>query len=122
MQTASMTDIVRNLFETGEAMKPEAFAAFFGEDAKYRFGNAEPVVGRIKIRDAVADFFPSIKALYHDIQGTWEQGNLLLVEMDVVYTRHDNKVVTIPVADTFRFEGNLIKDMRIYGDTTPLFA
>lgn len=122
MQTASMTDVVKRLFEVGEAKKPDEFASFFTEDARYRFGNADAVSGRADIRDAVANFFPLIKSLYHDIQGTWEQGNLLLVEMNVIYTRHDDKVVTIPVADTFRFESSLIKDMRIYADTTPVFA
>ncbi len=122
MQTASMTDVAKHLFEVGETKNPDAFATFFTEDARYQFGNANPVYGRAAIRDAVADFFSHLKTLYHDIQETWEQGNCLLVEMRVVYTRHDDKVVTVPAADTFRFEGSLIKDMRIYADTAPLFA
>lgn len=122
MHLASMTDVVKCLFEVGKAKKPDEFAAFFTEDGRYRFGNADAVSGRKGIHDAVANFFPLIKALDHDIQGTWEQGNLLLVEMNVIYTRQDDKVVTIPVADTFRFEGSLIKDMRIYADTTPVFV
>jgi ketosteroid isomerase-like protein len=122
VQTASMTDVVKRLFEVGEAKNSDEFVTFFTKNAEYRFGNAESAIGRTAIRDAVANFFPLIKSLYHDIQGTWEQGNLLLVEMNVIYTRHDGKVVTIPVADTFRFEGGLIKDMRIYADTTPVLA
>jgi hypothetical protein len=122
VQTVSMTDVVKRLFEIGEAKKSDQFATFFTEDARYQFGNAKPIIGHVGIRDSVLEFFTLVKDLHHDIRGTWEIGNLLLVEMDVVYTRHDDKVVTISVADTFRFESGLIKDMRIYADITPLFA
>jgi ketosteroid isomerase-like protein len=122
VQTVSKSDVVKRLFEIGESQKSDEFMNFFTEDATYQFGNAAPVIGRKAIQDAVANFFPLVKTLYHDIKGTYEFGALLLVEMDVIYTRHDGKVVTIPVADTFRFEGGLIKGLQIYGDTSPVFA
>jgi limonene-1,2-epoxide hydrolase len=119
---------MRQLFATGETgpddpLKASAkFITFFTEDARYRFGSFEPVVGREGIGNSVANFFPLVKALYHDIHTIWEQGNELIVEMDVIYTRHDDTVITLPVADIFRFEGDLIRDMRIFMDVNPVFA
>ncbi|NEQ29114.1 MAG: hypothetical protein F6K28_61285 [Microcoleus sp. SIO2G3] len=46
----------------------------------------------------------------------------MIVEMDVIYTRHDDTVITLPVADIFRFEGDLIGDMRIFMDVYLVFA
>jgi limonene-1,2-epoxide hydrolase len=121
-QEASMSDAIRQLFATGEAMNSDKFITLFSENARYRFGSFEPVVGREAIRNSVTNFFPLVKALYHDIQSIWEQGNKLIVEMDVIYTRHNDTVITLPVADIFRFEGDLIRDMRIFMDVNLVFA
>src|SRR2546428_363445 len=55
------------LFKTIDQMDPDEFAEFVTEDGTFVFGNAEPVTGRQAVRDAVAGFYSSIKALQHEI-------------------------------------------------------
>ena len=38
------------------------------------------------------------------------------------YRRHDGKVVTVPNVDILVFDGDLVRDWRIYIDLAPVFA
>lgn len=117
----------RRLFETIDAMDADGFAAAFTPDGSFRFGNAEPVVGREAVRDAVAGFFATIGGLSHRLTGVWagawEHGSVRSVEADVTYTRRDGSTTPpIPATSTLRMRGDLIQDYRIFVDLSPLFA
>lgn len=113
---------VRELFAAGEAKKPDEFVTFFTQEARYRFGNSDVMQGRAAIRETVAKFFPLVRALYHDVRTVWEWSGTVFLEMDVIYTTHKKRTITLPCADIFRFQGRLIQDMRIYMDPGPLLA
>ena len=49
-------------------------------------------------------------------------GDLVAVEFDVHYTRHDGQVVTIPCCNVFRLRDGLIAEYRSYVDATPVYA
>ena len=123
----SVTELsgVTRVFETIDEMKADEYASFFAEDASFRFGNAEPIVGRQTIRDAMVVFFSTIKGLRHEVVGVWEgewaQGDVYSVETEVTYTRTDDAVVSLPATSTMRMCGDLIQDWRIFADVSPVY-
>jgi ketosteroid isomerase-like protein len=115
-------DLVRRLFAALDEMEVDKAITFFTENARYQFGNAEPVVGRTAIREAVVSSFPLFKTVHHSIQTAWEQGNELIVQLQITHTLQNGKVVKLPAADVFQFEGNLIRNVQVYIDPSPLKA
>jgi len=108
------------------------FAAAFTADAWLRFGNAPPVVGRESIRAAIAQFYTTFAELRHESKGAWFDGETLILEAVVTYTRHDQRVVSVPAVTIFRLVGverdregrpaPVADQCRIYVDLAPLFA
>lgn len=106
------------------------FAAAFTPDAWLRFGNADPLVGRDAIRAAIAQFFTAFVDLRHESKGSYLDGDTLILEAVVTYTRHDRQQVSIPAVTIFRLAETgeqpratpIADQCRIYVDLTPLFA
>lgn len=105
-----------------EVRSPDDFAAFFAEDASYRFGNFPPILGRNAIRESSISFRSRVKLARHDIKNLWEMGDTVVSEMEVIYTRLDDKVVVVPCTDVILLHDGLFQAMRIYIDTSPVFA
>lgn len=123
----SVTDVsgITRVFGSIDEMKADEYASYFAEDASFRFGNAEPIVGRRAIRDAMVVFFSTIMALRHEVVGVWEgewaRGDVYSVETEVSYTRTDDGVVSLPATSTMRMCGDLIQDWRIFADLSPVY-
>src|SRR4051794_12799748 len=66
-QEAAMSRDTRTIFADIDAFDPDRFVAHLTEDAVFRFGNGEPVIGRAAVREAVAGFFSTIDGLSHHI-------------------------------------------------------
>jgi uncharacterized protein (TIGR02246 family) len=118
---------VVDLFRAVDALDAATFAKAFTEDGTFRFGNAQPAVGRQQIEEALSGFFSIIGGLQHEVtgvwSGTWEGGDVKSVESAVTYTRKDATVTdAIPATSTLRMRGDLIRDYRIFADISPLFA
>jgi ketosteroid isomerase-like protein len=116
------TTITRKMFAAGESMNVENFVTFYTHDALYQFSNFPVVYGPQGIRDSSQPFLDKVKAVYHDIRAIWEQGDTVICQMDVTYTRHDGKIYTLPCCDTIRFAGDKVQELRIYMDITPVFS
>lgn len=104
------------------------FAAAFAADGWCRFGNAEPLVGRDAIREAIAGFFSAFQSLRHESKGRYVDGDQLILEAFVTYLRHDGGEVTVPAVTIFQIAGvgedgrPVADNCRIFVDLTPLFA
>lgn len=118
----TMLEPVTEMFASIDAMDADKFASYLTPDGRFQFGNAEPCVGRAATRDGVAAFFSSINGLRHTITGYWQQGDVVIVELSIDYTRKDGKVVTLPCANIFRMDGVLVRDYRIFMDVAPIYA
>jgi ketosteroid isomerase-like protein len=116
-----MTDTCVRLFGRGEAFDSDGFIGFFTDAPMYQFGNGQPCFTKAEIRESISGFFASVAALYHDIRNVWEDGDVVFVEMDVMYWRKDGSMVTLPCCDIFRFEGSKIQELRIFMDANPVF-
>ena len=102
-------------------MDTEGFVGFLTEDCVFRFGSAPPVTGRDGIGAAVGNFFSMIAGLQHDLQRVVADGDAIVCEGEVTYTRHDGSEITLPFCNVFEAEGGLISVYRIYIDIGPLF-
>jgi limonene-1,2-epoxide hydrolase len=110
------------LFVSIDAMDTEGFLRFIAPDGEFRFGSAPPVRGHEGIRDAVGSFFSSIAAISHEVRRMVAEGNTVVCEGEVTYTRHDGSAVTLPFCNVFETDGGLISLYRIYIDIAPLYA
>jgi hypothetical protein len=117
-----MSRDVAKLFADIDAFDPGRFVAHLTPDARFRFGNADPVTGREAVREAVTGFFATIDGLTHHIRNVWEIGETVIVQIDVEYLRKDGKTVLTPNADILIYEGDLVRDWQIYIDVAPVYA
>jgi len=121
-QEHAMSRDARAIFADIDSFDPDKFVAHLTEDVVFRFGNAEPSVGRAAVRDAVAGFFSTIDGMTHHVLDVWDVGDTTIARIDVEYRRKDSKSVTVPNADILVFDGDLVRDWQIYIDLAPLFA
>jgi ketosteroid isomerase-like protein len=117
-----MSRDVAKLFADIDSFDPDKFVAHLTPDVVFRFGNADPAIGREAVREAVAGFFSTIDGLTHHIRNSWDVGDTTIVQIDVEYLRKDGKSVTVPNADILVYDGDLVRDWQIYIDLAPLFA
>ena len=113
---------LENLFAAIDATDVDSFLGHLTPEARFRFGSAPSVEGHAAIREAVSQFFASIAGLSHAVQRTVRDRDTLFCEGTVTYTRHDGSSITLPFADVFELEGDLIADYKIYMDIAPLYA
>lgn len=114
------SDMVTRLFARGEAFDSEGFIEFFTDTPVYQFGNFAPCLTKAAIKQSVDAFFSQVFAVYHEIKMMWEVGDIVFVEMDVIYWRKDNSVITLPCCDIFRLEGDKFSELRIFMDANPV--
>ena len=107
---------------TIDGLDGDAFVARLTPDVVFRFGNAEPLTGRAAVKEAVQGFWTTIEGLTHHIQNVWEVDDTVIVQIDVEYRRKDGKTVTVPNVDILVYDGDLVRDWRIYIDLAPVFA
>jgi len=117
-----MSRALAQVFADIDAFNPDKFVANLTPDAVFRFANADPVTGRAAVKEAVAGFFATIDGLTHHLRNVWEFGDTAIVQADVEYRRKDGKTVTVPNADILTYDGDLVRDWRIYIDITPIYA
>jgi len=110
------------LFSTIDAKDTRKLLTFLTDDAQLCFGNQPPAVGAQAIASMLDGFFPSIKALRHDLRNTWTTADHMICEGTVTYTRHDGSRLCVPFVDVLAMSGGLIKDFRIYVDVSQLYV
>ena len=75
------------MFATFDAKDVSALAAFITDDVRLRLGNAEPVQGKSAFVEAVSAFLASAAGFRHEVLNVWSDGDALIAEFDVHYTR-----------------------------------
>jgi len=114
--------LLAELFAAIDAKNTAAFLATLSPTAVFRFGASPPVRGKEAIGSAVDGFFSSIAGIRHELKNQLGDGSLVACEGEVRYTRHDGSMITLPFADFFEFDGDLIDGYRIYIEIAPLYA
>jgi ketosteroid isomerase-like protein len=115
-------DHVRQMFATFDAKDVSGLAAFMTDDVHLRLGNADPVQGKPAFLQAVNAFLGSVAGFRHEVLNVWRDGDALIAEFDVHYTRLDGREVTLPCCNVFRLRDGLVAEYRSYIDATPVYA
>jgi ketosteroid isomerase-like protein len=110
------------LFAAIDRRDADAFVTFLTDDATFRFANADGVVGRAAIREAVGGFFASIASLDHTLDDVWTPPGAVIVHGSVTYTRHDGSRLSVPFANVFKLQGEKIRDYLIFLDASQLYV
>lgn len=114
--------LLEELFTAIDAMDTPGFLEKLTTSAVFRFGSSPAVQGKAAIGAAVDQFFATIAGIRHDVSRRIDDGPILACEGDVTYTRHDACEITLPFANVFELDGDLICGYRVYVDIGPLYA
>lgn len=101
----------------------EVYGTFLADDCVMQSNNNPPIRGKAAILQGLSDYWTTFDRLTHDLLNIYGIDSSFVLEALNHYERHDGKVVTVPaVAITDRNEAGLVTSIRLYTDTTPLFA
>jgi hypothetical protein len=112
---------INSLFGSIDTFDTKAFASYLDEDVNFKFGNMPAVKGRSAAFDFVAGFFQAIKSISHTSLETWELNGVRFVNGLVTYTRLDGSTLSVPFSNTFKLNGDKIRDYLIFIDNSELF-
>jgi SnoaL-like domain len=122
-------DVIKKMFLAGESINVDNFVKFYTDDALYQFSNFPVVYGPEGIRrssgsfEDKGSFLGKVEGVHHHLKDVWEvEEDALVVNMDVTYVRHDGKVFTLPCCDIIRFDGDKVKELRIFMAISPVLA
>lgn len=113
---------IENTFEALDSKNVDAFVANLTPGAEVRFGNGEPVVGRVAIRDAFREFLDAVGSISHAYRTQLRIDDTLFVETAVTVTRRDDSTVVLPSATVFELTEGKAERMQTYIDVSPVFA
>lgn len=122
MLSDSMQANFSGLFAAIDAKDTERFLDYLTDEGSFRFGAAPPAEGKEAVRTAVDGFFSSIAACEHKVPRFVADDDVIMCEGQVTYTRHDGSQITLPFANVFEMNGELISNYKIYTDISPLYA
>jgi ketosteroid isomerase-like protein len=97
----------------------DEWRTYMHPDLFYKVGAAEPVHSAEAARQFMLRVADKLKVTSHDVRGTFQVGNIVVIEMDANYlTVQDGRPVTVPCCDVYRFDGDLIREWRVYPDAS----
>jgi ketosteroid isomerase-like protein len=102
LSALSQSERARAVFSAFDAKDVSALVRLVTDDVRLRLGNAGTVEGKAAFVDAVNEFLGSVAGFRHEIINVWRDGDTLVTELEVHYTRLDGKQVTIPCCNIFR--------------------
>lgn len=101
----------------------EVYGTFLAEDCVMQSNNNPSVQGKAAILQGLSDYWTTFDSLTHDLLNLYGTDSSFVLEALNHYKRNDGKVITVPaVAITDRNVTGLVTSIRLYTDTTPLFA
>ena len=120
--TVQPAEYAKDLFAALDAGDVPALSAFMTDDVRLRLGNSEWVEGKAAFVAESERFNASIARIHHNILNVWSEGDVLIVELEVDYTRHDGRELTLPCCNVFRLRDGAVADYRVYMDISPVYA
>lgn len=120
-----MLDIFKDFQGAIASGNSDAAKSYLVDDAMMRVGNRADVTGAQVIMDTLRDLFMNeLRPTGATITGVWATDpKTLVAEMTVQATRpSDGSSVEYPCVETYRFEGDKIKEWRIYPVVGTLLA
>ena len=122
MQLTDTKEWLQKIGKTIDAKDAKKFSEFITENGTFRFGNQPEITGRKAIEEYVAAFFNMIGGSEHEILNFWDNGEQIIWEGRVTYTRLDDMKVKINFSNIFYMKDGLVDKYYVFIDNTPLFA
>ncbi len=122
MSDYAKSELVRRLIALAESNQPEEYIKFFTDDAIYQVGNSQPVIGGTGILQLLPAILQKIDHVNHNIKHLWEVGDTVICEAEVIYTRKDGKVLSVPNLNLIHFTGNKIDRYQAFIDASIAFS
>ena len=121
MSQATESDLIGRMFAAFNAKEVSTLAELVTDDVRLRLGNAPTAEGKLAFVVAVKAFLGSVAGFRHAILNLWRDGQTVIAELDVHYTRLDGGEVTLPCCNAFKLGDGLISEYRSYMDATPVY-
>jgi ketosteroid isomerase-like protein len=122
-KSVSKTDIVIEMETAAGKRDWEYLKTFFTDGILYKVGASKEMRGIQDLIDYVSWLFSNaIPRIPFYFRGVWEMEDTVIIEMDATFTRSsDGKPISFPCVDILRFEGNKIREWRVYPDQKELW-
>lgn len=114
-------DWAEEIYDALDTKDVDAFVAHLTPGATVRFGNGEPVEGRVAVRDAFGELFDAIGAMSHAFTSQLRVHDTLIIEEMVTITRRGGTAVVLPAATVYELTGGKADRMQTYIDISPVF-
>jgi ketosteroid isomerase-like protein len=121
MSQATESDLIGRMFAAFDAKEVSTLAELVTDDVRLRLGNAPTAQGKSAFVAAVNAFLGSVAGFRHEILNLWRDGQSVIAELDVHYTRLDGGEVTLPCCNVFKLRDGLISGYRSYMDANPVY-
>lgn len=113
---------VHDYYHTVDTMNMDAYLAYHTDDVRLRFANNPTAEGKAAVAGGLHHLWEALSSLKHDFTEIWEVDNVAIVEANITYVRKDGHTVVLPCVTVLRRQGDLVDDVRINMDLSPLFA
>jgi ketosteroid isomerase-like protein len=114
--------IVGRIFAALDGGDVQGLAAMMDDNVRLQLANAEESHGKERFVAAVEAFLVSVAGFRHEILDVWHDGETIVAELHVHYTRLDGDKVTIPCCNVFQVGDDLVWSYRSYLDMAPVYA
>jgi ketosteroid isomerase-like protein len=98
-----------------------AFARWFADDARYRFANADELVGRAAVEAATAGAAGALPWVRHTVDQVAHVGDQLFCRFTIATESSDGTELHLPCVTVIGIEDDAIADYRVHMDMTPAF-
>lgn len=110
----------KEVLQAVDGKDAEAFAGYLTDDATFKWGARDEVVGNNAVREYVDAFLGLFDGTRHTLHETIESGDTRVCLGEVTYFTKDGREIPTPFCNVFHMEGDLIRDYLIYLDPSPL--
>jgi len=113
--------LVSAAYQSIDSADAAKFASFITPDGIFRFANIPAVKDNKPIKEFVEGFFKSLKGISHSNLESWSVEDVIFVNGDVKYTRHNDTSLEVPFSCTWKMKDGLIDEYLIFIDNSELY-
>jgi uncharacterized protein (TIGR02246 family) len=116
---AGLAAMVEDVCAAADAADGTGFAAHFTEDATFRLGNGDVLVGRDAIAASTEATVDAIWPFRHRVDQVAEVGDQLFCRFTILVTPPEGPELDLPCVTVIRLDDGLIADYRVHMDIGP---
>jgi ketosteroid isomerase-like protein len=111
--------MVHAMCAAADAGDGQAFAAYFSQTARFRFGNSDPIFGRAAIARSTEGTVDAIWPVRHRVDQVARIGQQLFCRFTIAATIPDGTELAMPCVTVIELQDGLITDYAVHMDISP---